>query len=70
MTAEDQLGLAEAQLLGYGHHRAGYGLTELVDAMGLSLAEWEQLQSDYVMPYLDDDDRATITRHLRSEAVV
>ena len=67
MTAEQQLGLAEAQLLGYGRHRAE-NLTTLVDAMGLTLAEWQQLQSDYVMPYLSDDDRATITRHLQNEA--
>ena len=64
MTAEQQLGLAEAQLL----HRAGENLTALVDAMGLTLAEWQQLQSDYVMPYLSDDDRATITQHLQNEA--
>lgn len=30
MTKEEQLGLAEAQLLGYCHRRAGYGLSELV----------------------------------------
>ena len=68
MTAEQPLGLAEAPLLGYGRHRAGENLTTLVDAMGLTLAEWQQLQSDYVMPYLSDDDRATITRHLQNEA--
>ena len=67
MTAEQQLELAEAQLLGYGRHRAGEGLTTLVDAMGLTLAEWQELQSAYVMPYLSDDDRAAITRHLQDE---
>ena len=68
MTAEQQLGLAEAQLLGYGRHRAGEDLITLVDVMGLTLAEWQQLQSDYVMPYLSDDDRTTITQHLQNEA--
>ena len=28
MTAEQQLGLAEAQLLGYGRHRAGEDLPQ------------------------------------------
>ena len=39
MTTEQQLGLAEAQLLGYNRHRANKNLTTLVDAMGLTLAE-------------------------------
>lgn len=67
MTKEEQLGLAEAQLLGYCHRRAGYGLSELVDAMGLTLTEWKELQGKYTMPYLSDDDRADITKQLAGD---
>ena len=52
MNDRELLGLAEAQLLGYCHKRAGYGLLELVDAMGLTPAEWGQLQNCYAMSYL------------------
>lgn len=65
MTDEHHLGLAEAQLLGYCHRRAGYGLSELVDAMGLTLTEWKELQGKYTMPYLSDDDRSVIAQQLK-----
>lgn len=59
-----QLDLAEAQLLGYAHCRDGYNLAALVDAMGLTRAEWKELQDKYAMHYLDDDDRVVITKYL------
>lgn len=65
MTAEHQLGLAEAQLLGYAHRRDGYDLAALVDAMGLTPAEWQELQDKYAMPYLSDDDRSVIAQQLK-----
>lgn len=65
MTDEHQLGLAEAQLLGYAHHRDGYDLAALVDAMGLTPAEWQELQDKYAMYYLSDDDRSVITQQLK-----
>ena len=67
MTDEHQLGLAEAQLLGYAHRRDGYDLAALVDAMGLTLAEWHELQDKYAMPYLSDDERADITKQLAGD---
>lgn len=67
MTDEHQLGLAEAQLLGYAHHRDGYDLAALVDAMGLTLTEWKELQDKYTMPYLSDDERADITKQLTGD---
>lgn len=65
MTDEHQLGLAEAQLLGYAHHRDGYDLAALVDAMGLTPAEWQELQDKYAMYYLSDDDRSVIAQQLK-----
>mgnify|MGYP000006129317 FL=1 len=65
MTKEEQLGLAEAQLLGYAHHRDGYDLAALVDAMGLTPAEWQELQHKYAMHYLSDDDRSVIAQQLK-----
>lgn len=65
MTDEHQLGLAEAQLLGYAHRRDGYDLAALVDAMGLTPAEWQELQDKYAMPYLSDDDRSVIAQQLK-----
>ena len=65
MTDEHQLGLAEAQLLGYAHHRDGYDLAALVDAMGLTPAEWQELQDKYAMHYLSDDDRSVIAQQLK-----
>ena len=64
-TNEHQLGLAEAQLLGYAHHRDGYDLAALVDAMGLTPAEWQELQDKYAMHYLSDDDRSVIAQQLK-----
>ena len=65
MTDEHQLGLAEAQLLGYAHRRDGYDLAALVDAMGLKPAEWQELQDKYAMHYLSDDDRSVIAQQLK-----
>ena len=38
-----QLQLAEAQFLGFMHRQQGYSLISLVQSMGLSKKEWEQL---------------------------
>ncbi len=62
---ERQLDLAEAQLLGYAHCRDGYNLAALVDAMGLTPAEWQELQDKYAMYYLSDDDRSVIAQQLK-----
>lgn len=67
MTDKYQLGLAEAQLLGYCHCRDGYNLATLVAAMGLTLTEWKELQANYTLHYLDDDEREAITKQLTGD---
>lgn len=41
-----QLIKAEQQLTGFAHAARGFGVISLIEAMGLTAQEWEQLRTD------------------------
>jgi hypothetical protein len=43
MSEASQLEMAEQQLLGFAHAKQGFSVADLVDAMGLSEDEWNEL---------------------------
>lgn len=51
--SKKQLEMAEQQLLGFAHAKAGYSVVDLADAMGLTKKEWDVLQ-DIVSLSLSD----------------
>lgn len=57
---ESELVKAEAQLLGFTHNRDGYNLQSLISSMALSLKEWNQLQEEYGLDYLTEEDKKII----------
>lgn len=42
--SKKELEMAEHQLLGFAHAKAGYSVVQLADAMGLTSREWSALQ--------------------------
>ena len=58
--------LAEAQLLGFFHHRRGYDLKDLVSSMGLTKSEWIEIQAEYDLAYMEEEDKKDITDFLIS----
>lgn len=65
--AEIQASLAEAQILGFVHGRAGHSLASLIKGMGLQGKEWEWITSRYpVFCYLSDDDLIEIERAVKT----
>jgi len=42
-----KLDLAEAQLLGWSNGKHGTFLTSLIEGMGLTISEWNKIQSQY-----------------------
>lgn len=67
MVDKSQLGLAEAQLLGFTHCREGYDLVSLISSMALTLEEWEELQKIYDLNYLSEKDRKIIQKEVENE---
>ena len=59
--------LAEAQLLGWFSAQNGDSLTVLVGSMELSSEEWQQIQKDYGLEYMTDEDRQQITEFLEQK---
>ena len=59
--------LAEAQLLSWFRAQNGESLTVLVGSMGLGSEEWQQIQEDYGLEYMTDEDRQQITEFLEQK---
>ena len=59
--------LAEAQLLGWFSAQNGDSLTVLVGSMELGSEEWQQIQKDYGLEYMTDEDRQQITEFLEQK---
>ncbi|OSI10927.1 hypothetical protein [Neisseria zoodegmatis] len=65
--SEIQASLAEAQILGFVHGRAGHSLASLIKGMGLQGQEWEWITSRYpVFCYLSDDDLMEIEQTVKT----
>ena len=68
LEADGQMrALAEAQLLGWFRAQNGESLTVLVGSMGLGSEEWQQIQEDYGLEYMTDEDRQQITEFLEQK---
>lgn len=57
--------LAEQQLLGYSHAKQGYGLRDLIIAMGLKKSEWETLKKNGDIAYLSKEEKAEIEEYFK-----
>lgn len=44
MASKKQLELAEQQLVGFAHAKAGYDIEQLAESMGLTAKEWDALK--------------------------
>ena len=53
---------AEQQFLGFFYAKKGVRLAELVESMGLTVQEWEQMQKEYKLEYLSQEDKTEITQ--------
>ena len=51
----NEIEMAEQQLTGYAHAKAGYGIEALADGMGLTAAEWDEIINRGIVR-LDDCD--------------
>ena len=60
----NKIGLAEQQLIGFKHRDSGYGLIELITAMGLTKKEWQAIKRN-IPSYLKYDDIVRINEHFK-----
>ena len=63
---EQQIALAEAQLLGFNHGKKGFNALSLVQDMGLKPWEWHNIKKDYpsTVEDLSEADREEIEEWL------
>lgn len=54
--SKKELEMAEQQLLGYAHAKAGYGVVQLAEAMGLTRREWSTLQDKVNLSLSDKNE--------------
>lgn len=66
-TKQELCTMAEQQLWGFCHHRAGYSIISLIDSMGLKEEEWNTLRAEYSTEYLNDSDIEQITEYFKNK---
>lgn len=54
--SKKMLEMAEQQLIGFAHGKAGYTVVELADSMGLTRKEWSALQDNVKLSQSDWDE--------------
>lgn len=54
----NEIEMAEQQLTGYAHAKAGHAIEALADGMGLTAAEWEEIQARRTVRLADCDAEA------------
>lgn len=59
----NEIEMAEQQLTGYAHARAGHTIEALADGMGLTAGEWKEIQARGAVR-LDDCDVDALSAHL------
>ncbi|RDY57544.1 hypothetical protein [Flagellimonas nanhaiensis] len=50
----NQLNLVEQQLLGFCHAKQGYNLESLIDSMGLTNDEWQDMKNREMVDHIDE----------------
>ena len=68
--SEHLLALAEAQLLGFSMGRDGYAIEDVITQMGLDKKEWEEIQKQYGLDYLTEEDEEAIANFLNQQSNV
>lgn len=59
---------SEAQLMGYFYAKKECTLDNLLSTMGLTIAEWEKIKSDYpINSYMSNDDINNIDNYFKQE---
>lgn len=56
---------AEQQFIGYFHAKEGYGLMELINAMGLTKHEWDLIKPD-ISQHMTNDEVNEIENYLKN----
>lgn len=62
MDKETLKALALAQFTGFAHAKNGYGIIDLVNSMGLTEEEWDEIKNDEIK-ILSDADTLDINEH-------
>lgn len=58
----NELEMAEQQLTGFAHAKAGHSIEALADGMGLTASEWKGIQARGTVR-LDNDDTEALNAH-------
>ena len=59
----NEIEMAEQQLTGYAHAKAGHGIEALADGMGLTAAEWDEIVNRGLVR-LDDCEAEALSAYL------
>jgi len=69
MSKEEIIGydliLAEMQLMGFGHAKSGHSIESLVQGMGLTKDEWEELKIQKRTGFIKDPEIESIDKHFK-----
>jgi hypothetical protein len=66
MTSDELLNMAEQQILGFTAAMRGDGIVNLIEAMGLTYHEWEEVKKDTSL-YMREEDIETLDEHFLSQ---